>query len=215
MKVVFNIIFASLFLFSCQNGSNKQAAQGKDASQENPNAITCERIGQVYTSYTHADLLEKFGREEVENEFREIDGEQQEITKVFPSQAEEVIVVWSDDTKNKASKLMIWNEEAPYATKEGLRVGISLRDVIKVNNFLSIDFSNFYSDISGFANIESFNGGEIEEKYPCLGGKFDIVRLKGVDVNALDDFKQKSTVNSSDPLMQSMDLKLAEISISN
>lgn len=215
MKVVFNIVFASLFLFSCQNAGNKQAAQEQESPQENPNAITCERIGQVYTSYTHTDLLEKFGPEEVENDSREIDGVEREITRVFPSQAEEVIIVWSDDTRSKVSKLIIWNEEAPYATKEGLRVGISLRDVIKVNNFLSIDFSNFYSDISGFANIESFNGGEIAEKYPCLGGKLDIVRLKGVDVHTLDDFRQKSTVNSSDPLMQSMDVKLAEISISN
>jgi hypothetical protein len=211
MKVVFSILFASLFLFSCQNASNEKSAQ----EQENPNAITCERIGQVYTSYTHADLQEKFGQEELEDESREIDGVNKATTRVFPYKAEEVIVIWTDDTRNKVEKLTIWNENAPYATKEGLRVGISLRDVIKFNNFLSIDFTNFYSDISGFANIEGFNGGEIEEKYPCLGGKLDIVRLKGVDINALDDFKKKNTVNSSDPLMQSIEVKLAEISISN
>lgn len=215
MKVVFNIIVASLFLFSCQNAGDGQASQKQEAPQEEPNAITYERIGQVYTSYTHADLVEKFGSEALEDESREIDGEQRETTKVFPFQAEEVIVLWSDDTKTKVSKLIIRNDESPYTTKEGLRVGISLRDVIKFNNFLSIDFSNFYSDISGFANIESFNGGDIEEKYPCLGGKLDIVRLKGVDVNTLDEFKKKSSVNSSDPLMQSMDIKLAELSISN
>jgi hypothetical protein len=211
MKALFNILFASLFLFSCQNTSSEKSAQ----EQEDPNAITCERIGQVYITYTHADLQEKFGQGELEDESREIDGVKREITRVFPYKSEEVIVVWTDNTKTKALKLMIWNEGAPYATKEGLRLGISLRDVIKVNNFLSIDFSNFYSDISGFAVIESFNGGEIEQKYPCLGGKLDIVRLKGVDINTLDDFKKKSTINSSDPLMQSMDVKLAEISISN
>src|SRR5690606_14880992 len=119
MKVVFNIIVVSLFLFSCQNAGDEQASQEQETPQEEPNAITCERIGQVYTSYNHADLLEKFGSEGVEDESREIDGEQRETTKVFPFQAEEVIVLWSDDTKTKVSKLIIRNDESPYTTKEG------------------------------------------------------------------------------------------------
>lgn len=207
MKLIAKLAILPLFLYSCQNAPVKEEAQ-------NPNEITDQSIGPVKVSFTKNDLLEKFGKEELQDEEREIDGVKRETTRVYPNKPEEVTVVWEDNTEEKPLKLIIWNENGPYATKEGLRLGISLRDVVKLNNFLSVSFTNFYQELDGYANILSFNNGEIEEKYPSLTGRLDIVRLKGVDKYKLDDFKLKDSVNSSDPIVQSMDVKITEISIS-
>lgn len=217
MKTIVKIILASLFFVSCQ-GEIKQDSDANTSveNQEiNPSMISCEAIGLVKVSYSKKDLVEQFTEAELRDDTRTIRNVERSITVVFPNKPEEVIVVWADDTKEKVSELIIWDENGPYSTKEGLRVGISLRDVVKLNNYLSVDFTNFYSSMDGYANITGFNGGELEEKYPCLGGRLDIVRLKGVDKLTLDEFKTQDTVRSSDAMMQHIEVKITEILIRN
>lgn len=208
MNKLIVMVCLSLFLYSC--GNTNQNAETEEVS---PTAITCNGIGLVNLSDNKKSLEEKFSAEDLQDESREIRGEKRNTTIVFPNTPEELTVVWEDDSQEKMSTVFIWNENGPYATKEGLRVGISLRDVVKLNNYLSVSFTNFYSSMDGYANILGFNGGEIEEKYPCLSGKLDIVRLKGVDKLKLDEFKKQDSVSSGDPMVQNMDVKISEISI--
>lgn len=199
-----------LSVSACRNsGSSNTSAQ----QDEDPDLITCERIGPVHISATPESLAETFGPDQLLEDTREINGVQRKVTKVFPDEAGEVVVVWSADDPDKIDQLLIWNESGPYHTKENLRVGISLRDMVRINNFLPVTFTNFYSSMDGYAQISSFNGGDIEKNYPCLTGKLDIVQFKGVDAFALEDFKNIDTVRSSDKLVQNMVVKISEISL--
>lgn len=200
----------SLFLFSCQNSGNSKKEK---EVEEDPNLITCERVGPVYKDSSPESLLETFGKDQLSQGTREVDGMKREVTKVFADQPEEIVVVWSVEDPNTVDQLVVWNENGPYHTKENLRVGIDLRDVVRINNFLPVTFANFYASLDGYGRISSFNGGDIEKNHPCLSGKLDIVRLKGVDAYALDDFKQLDTVRSSDQMVQNMVVKISEISV--
>lgn len=210
MKCSFGLILATVVLFSCQNPKTESV---ESTEEVDPTQITCDGIGLVKLGYSKQDLIEQFGEEDLKDQTREIKGEKRNITVVFPDQPEEVTVVWEDDLQQKAWKLLIWNENGPYATKEGLRLGTDLRDIVKINNFPSVSFTNFYVALDGYADITGFNGGRIEEEYPCLGGRLDIVRLKGIDKNKLDEFKKEKDVSSSHPLVLNMDVKITEISI--
>ena len=208
MKKVTMFICVSLFLFSCNNATKKV-----EEKEESTTAINCDGIGLVKLADTKATLAEKFAAEDLQEDSKEIKGVKKDITVVFPNKPEEITVVWEDDTRAKIASLIIYNEEGPYATEEGLVLGSSLRDIVKANNYLSVGFTNFYASVDGYADILSFNGGVIEEKYPCLSGRLDIERLKGVDVNRLDAFKLQKEVSSGDAMMQNIDVKLTEISI--
>lgn len=210
MKYSFSFILATVFLFSCQNPKTENA---ESVEEVDPNQISCDGIGLVKLAYNKQDLIEQFGEGNLKDQTREIKGKKRSTTIVFPDQPEEVTVVWEDDSQEKAWKLLIWNENGPYATKEGLRLGTDLRDIVKINNFPSVSFKNFYVALDGYADITGFNGGKIEEDYPCLGGRLDIVRLKGIDRNRLDEFKKEVDVSSSHPLVLNMDVKITEISI--
>ncbi len=208
MKKVIMFICVSLFLFSCNNGTTKV-----EETKESTTAISCDGIGLVKLVDTKTSLAEKFTAEDLQDDTKEIKGVKKNITVVYPNKPEEVTVIWEDDSREKISSIVIYNEEGPYATEEGLALGSSLRDIVKANNYLSVNFTNFYSSIDGYADILGFNGGAIEEKYPCLGGRLDIVRLNGVDVNRLDEFKLQKEASSGDAIMQNMDVKVTEISI--
>lgn len=213
MKYSLPFMMAAVFMMSCQNPDTKKTESAQNAEEIDPTAINCDGIGLVKLSYSKQDLIEQFGEDDLRDNIKEIKGEKKNTTIVFPDKPEEVTVVWEDDSQEKAAKLLIWNENGPYSTKEGLRLGTDLRDIVKINNFPSVSFTNFYVALDGYADITGFNGGVIEEEYPCLGGRLDIVRLKGIDKNRLDEFKEEVEVSSGHPLVLNMDVKITEISI--
>ena len=201
------VLLWSVCFMSCQNRA------GNETETEDPNLITCERIGPVLKNSTASSLEETFGSENLSQSTRNVDGEERNITRVFANQPEEVTILWSKEDPNVVEKLIVMDENGPYHTKENLRVGISLRDVVRINNFLPVTFSNFYSGVGGYGQILSFGGGEIEKNYPCLKGQLDIVRLNGIDVNALETFKELDTVQSNHQLVQNMLIKITEITL--
>ncbi len=210
MKNLLCIVAIAAFAVSCQQGQKKA-----DTPAEDPHAITCERIGPVKLGYSYAALDSALGSGKLENSTADVDGNTVHITKVFPNEAEEIIVYWAESQEPYATitKIAVANNFGPYQTAEGLRVGSTLNDVKQYNNFMPVTMTNFYNNIDGFATIIGFNGGDIETKYPCLGGRFDIVKQRGVDVRTLDEIKPEKELKSSHKLFNSIDVEVVEINI--
>src|SRR5690606_33154975 len=143
-------------------------------------------------------------------------GSTHHITKVFKDTPEEIIVRWTEKAAPfvKAASLTVSNELSPYTTEEGIRVGSPLSELKNANNFQPIVFTNFFSHTDGFARIISFSGGDLETKYPCLGGMLDIVKQKQIDAKLLGEFKKEKEVKSSHKALEFLDVKLIELSIS-
>src|SRR5690606_29663748 len=145
-----------------------------------------------------------------------VNGETVQVTRVFPNEAEEITVYWAETQEpyKTITKIAVANNFGPYQTAEGLKVGSTLNEVKQYNNFMPITMTNFYNSLDGFATITSFNGGDIETKYPCLGGRMDIVKQRGVDVRTLDEIKPEAELKSSHKLFTTIDVEVVELSVS-
>lgn len=212
MKKFLSIALIGIFT-ACQ--------QGKKAEEEtvttDPNAITCEGIGLVKLSYSYADVEKEIGADNLENDTYQVNGQTVNITKVYPGEAEEIIIFWGESSEpyTTITKLTVSNNFGPYQTAEGLRVGSTLDELRSVNNFMPITMANFYNSIDGFGEILGFNGGDIETNYPCLGGVLDIVKQRGVDVRVLDEIKPEKELLSSHKVFAALDVEVVELSVSN
>ncbi|WP_134091649.1 hypothetical protein [Olivibacter sp. XZL3] len=212
MKKILSLALIGFVLASCGGASKKD----ENVAEENPNLITCEGIGQVKLNYSHADLEKEFGADKLADSTRDVDGKQVNITKVFKDTPEEVVVFWSEASApfTKAVKLSVSDETGPYQLEEGIRVGSTLKEMVKANNFLPVTFTNFYSNVDGFATIESFNDGDLAQKYPCLGGTLDIDRTDNLEVSLLDEFKKENPVQSNHKAMNFIYANVVELSVS-
>lgn len=211
MNKLLSIALVILTTAACQ-----QTQEQAETPETAPNAITCEGIGPVKLAYTYAALDSAIGGDKLENSTVEVAGQTIHITKVFPNEAEEITVYWAESQEpyNSMTKIAIANNFGPYETAEGLRVGSTLNEVKSLNNFMPITMTNFYNSLDGFATIIGFNGGDIETNYPCLGGKLDIVKQRGVDVRTLDEIKPEAELQSSHKLFNSIDVEVVELSVS-
>lgn len=212
MKRILSAALIAFVLASCG-----EAKKEDKASEQDPNLITCEGIGKVKLSYSHADLEKEFGVEQLADTLKDVDGKKVNITRVFKDTPEEVSVFWAEESApfSKAVKLSVSDEASPYQLEEGIRIGSAIKDVVKANNFLPLTFTNFYSNEDGFGRIESFNDGDLGQKYPCLGGTLDIDRTDNLEVSLLDEFKKENPVKSNHKAMNFIYANLVEISISS
>src|SRR5690606_15232451 len=187
MNKLLNITLLVCIATACQQTQKQQ----EETPQTDPNAITCDAIGPVKLAYSYAALDSAIGANNLENGTTDVDGQTIHITKVFPNEAEEITVYWAESQEpyTTITKIVVANNFGPYQTAEGLHVGSTLNELKQYNNFMPISMTNFYNSLDGFATIIGFNGGDIETKYPCLGGKLDIVKQRGVDVRTLDEIK--------------------------
>ena len=212
MNKLLSIVFLALMAAACQQTQKQEDT----APEADPNAINCEGIGPVKLAYSYAALDSAVGASNLENGTAEVDGQQVQITKVFPNAAEEITVYWAESQEpyQTITKIAVANNFGPYQTAEGLRVGSTLSEVKELNNFMPVTMTNFYNSVDGFATILGFNGGDIETNNPCIGGKLDITKQRGVDVRTLDEIKSETELKSSHKLFNTIDVEVVELSIS-
>jgi len=210
MKRILSLALVGFALASC-GGSAKKAEVVQDTT-----LITCEGIGKVKLSYSHADLEKEFGVDQLADTVKDIDGKKVNITRVFKDTPDEIQVTWSEASAPfvKAAKLSVLDMASPYHLAEDIHVGSTLKDLVKANNFLPITFSNFYAALDGYGHIQSFNDGDLAQKYPCLGGVLDIDRTDNLEKSLLEDFKKDNPAKSNHKAMNFMYVNVVELSIS-
>lgn len=213
MKKFLGLAFAALFMASC-GGSDQKS---EETESGDPNLITCEGIGKVKLSHSHEDLINEFGAENISDTTVNDNGTVHR-TYVWAGTPQEVVVTWTESEAPfvKAEKLSVVQEFGDYHLEDGIGIGANLKELVRLNNFLPISFTNFYAATDGYAVIQDFDEeGEITKKYPCLGGKLDIERTDNIDVNLLEDFKKESPVKSSHRAMEYIIAKVVELNVSN
>ncbi|GAA4781653.1 hypothetical protein GCM10023231_06570 [Olivibacter ginsenosidimutans] len=211
MKKILNLALIGFALASCGGAAKKTTEEVTDST-----LITCEAIGKVKLNYSHADLEKEFGVDQLVDTVKDVEGKKVSITKVFKDTPDEVTVTWAEASApfTKAVKLSVSDGSGPYHLAEDIKVGSPLKDLVKANNFLPVTFTNFYANVDGFAQIQSFNDGDLAQKYPCLGGVLDIDRTDNLETSLLEEFKKENPANSNHKAMNFIYANVVELNIS-
>ncbi len=177
--------------------------------------ITRERIGVLDTSLSEIQIIEQFGQEVVSTRELFVEGELLATqTLLFEGTPRELIINWEDEeTRDKISSVSIEQPESPYATSNGIRVGLPLTELVKLNDNIPIQFYGFGWDYSGY--MPRFTKGPLSESYPWLAA---VVGLSDADWekygNTLMNELAGDELQSSDlPAAKEIPLKLVNLII--
>jgi hypothetical protein len=195
-----------LILFSCNSATEKKAKV--KPSLDPKILITCEGIGEVKLSYSHADLEKKFGNAISEHE-NSIRGK---YTSLWQHNPKHINVYWKENAApfKTVKYIEAVDPMAPYMTKDSIGVGTSLRDLVKKNGGMPITFKNFFSDKDP-GLIKDYNNGEIPKTNPCFAGTLESTDQRPIDVVEMRAFEKVGEVKSFDRLLQRMDVIVSTI----
>lgn len=210
MNNFFPLLLCVLLISACGQNPKKQTAE---SSVDPKNLISCEGVGEVKLSYSYADLEDKFGTGALTEHENTVSGK---YTSIWEGEPRRLDIYWKEaEPPFTQIKYIEVNEvSSPYVTEKGLNVGISLRDVVKINGNMPITFVNFYAaDNSG--DIISFNGGDIEKELPCISGHIEMYNKRNVQEDELQRLREKKEIESYEAILERIDSALGSIRVMN
>lgn len=201
-----------LILAACQSPSTKQAHTEKKSTVDPAIRVSCEGIGEVKLTDSYADLVKKFGRKAVSLHENNVTGT---FTSVWNNDPRQINVYWKE--KTPPYKTIMYMEtvhpQAPYMTNDSIRIGLSLPDLVRRNGSMPLTFNNFYvEEESGL--IINYNNGEIPRTDPCFEGKLEWVSQSNIYKDDYDAFKKQKVVESSDRILNRMEVMLGSMRVS-
>lgn len=153
-----SFLLVLLFLTACKfEGEDKKYNTPKaiDASKNivNWTCVPGEKVGLINKNFTEADIIKVYGKENVSRqEISMGEGEVATSTVVFPKTDNEIFVSWQLDKPFQIiTEILIENEKSPWGTSQGVSVGTTLEELIKING-KDFQFAGFEWDYSGYTN---------------------------------------------------------------
>jgi hypothetical protein len=163
-KFVFFLCIAA-FTISCANDKKEKPSEVKTTVVPSIDStlITDSSWGAITPRTDFAGLQHIFGTANIKDE--RICGPECadtiDVTKIYPGTNKEIIVHWSDKFYHKIILSLESSEEGnPYHTFNGIRMGSTLQDLLKLNG-KKITFWGFDWDYGGY--IQSYNNGALEK----------------------------------------------------
>ncbi len=199
-------LFAYLIAFSSCQPKPKEEAKGPAIDPKV--LVSCEGIGEIKLTDSHESLVKKFGANAVSEHSNTTSGA---YTTVWDGSAKQVNIFWKETAAPFVHVRYIESTsfEGPYESVSGLKSGMPVRDIPKINTDMPITFHNpFGTESPGL--ITTFNKGAIATTDPCITGSVEFSRSRNVDEKTLASFKQEKIVDSSHPLLaERMDMILS------
>lgn len=152
----------------------------KAASTVNPppqsQLITCDGIGIIKLSDQLKDLKEKVGTSNISVDSVYAEGDLVEIANVlWKGTTKEIRVYWK--ARKLSSKnirvLEAFNPKSIYHFANGVSVGTTMAQLVKLNGGVPISFTGFGIDFPLAGVFAGFNGGKLSKTMPCFTGYFD------------------------------------------
>lgn len=164
----------TLSLFSCNEAKpDKEKIDKTEKPALDPTTQVIEDEQKETTTYILDDLLNydsekeliaKFGKENIERMTQYYPEGMGEYTStlLYPKTPNEVIFSWNDDTLNfeKLGTVKIAMRASEWVTKKGLKIGLSLKDLEKING-KEFKFFGFEWDYAGAVD---FNEGTLDDR---------------------------------------------------
>ncbi len=217
MRIFF--ILSALLLFACNNPSgsgNKQAGKVYSiaGNQDGGEEITCWGIGEIDLDDDMASLEEKVGRKGLSQDSLMKEGAFEGfVTKLWKGTAKEIVVHWKEKKAPYAviDYLEVVQPASPYHFANGIKIGTSLNDIIKLNGGTAVNLYGFGWDYGG--TFIDFGKGKLAGDIPCFGGVFALPdNIKTDDSREITgDIK----ITSSHPALKNYEVKLVAIRVVN
>lgn len=207
MRVCFLVSFLFLFIACDQPGKTTKKPE------INPGLlISCEGIGEVKLTDSHAALEKKFGAAALTEHENTETGK---YTTIWENDVKRVNVYWQESKApfEKIRYIEAPDALSPYLTADSVRVGLTLRELVKKNGNMTITFRNFFASKQG-GLIKTFNSGEIAKTNPCLGGNLEWVKQTNIYVAEQNEFRSKEVLESYDRILERIEVVLSSIRIS-
>lgn len=158
--LLLTVIIALVFT-SCHDNEDKKADKPQEVDT-NKFLLTDSSWGKIRLATTYKDLVDIFGESSIVNE--RICGpecvDSLDVTIIKRGTPEEIIVYWHINRyQQEIASLQSYAEGAPYHTLQGLKIGSTLAELLKINK-QHINFAGFGWDYGGY--IHTYNGGTLE-----------------------------------------------------
>ena len=142
MRILFSI-FSLFLLTACNRGQNQTPGKASadstgsvEITQGDANQITCWGIGDIELSDDLATIEEKIGKEHLKQDSLFMEGMfETMVTTVWSSTPKEITIRWKEKEPpyQTIDYLEIASAEAPYHFANGVRIGMSLKELEQLN----------------------------------------------------------------------------------
>jgi hypothetical protein len=162
MKYLFSALLVITLIWGCKNDKKPSALTEEKKISKDSTLITDSSWGIIDRLAGIETLKKIFGDANVKDE--RICGpecvDSVDVTKIYSEKDKEIIIYWQDSAYHKKiGFLENYQQNSPYHTSAGIKMGSTLIDLLKLNGN-KITFSGFGWDYGGF--IQSFNKGALE-----------------------------------------------------
>lgn len=174
------------------------------------NLIDCSGIGQIRLSDNLVALENKIGKENLSRDSLMLEGMFEGfITVAYKNTSREVKIYWKEKQPpyRNIRMLEITRPDSPYRFANGLGIGTSLQELVKLNSDIPVSLYGFAWDYGG--TLISFNNGSLSKILPCFSGVFDIQTLNGSKQER--QIMGDRPINSGNPVLKQYQVRLAKI----
>ena len=170
LKNVFLLLLGcAFFALGCETATKPDPDQNPSGTViKKPEAVpnwTCvpgKQVGLITATSTEGDIIYAYGKENVtRGEVGLGEGIMAEGTVLFPNTENELFIIWKEAHPYKQiQSIRVMKEGTQWKTAEGITVGTSLEDLIKING-KDFKFAGFEWDFAGV--VLDWDGGAIDE----------------------------------------------------
>lgn len=168
------------------------------------------QAGQILPNTTEKDISNLFGKENVNQDTIFVaDMEPFVGTSLYKGTANELQIIWTD-AKREHPEVVITRQKGQWQSSKGIKIGMTLAELVQLNDGKAIQFSGFGWDYGG--NVTNWNGGALEqEKLMVRLQEGEITPdLQKIYQNVLGE----ATFSSDTKEIEKLNITIAEISVS-
>ena len=206
------VLFLSCNQKQTEKLSSDPVSDLNTVTTETDTQITCWGVGSVDLGDDLKTIEEKIGKDRISTDSLFLEGMFERLISVIDQgKPTELKIHWQETkpTFNTIRYIEISNPKSVYQFANGIKVGISLAELVKLNEGKALQLHGFGWDYGG--TFIDFGEGTLKGDIPCFGGVF---AFQG-SANIPSEISGEQKISSDHPALQQQEIKLVKITINN
>jgi hypothetical protein len=213
----FFIVACLVLVFACKGKENeKQETLAEIATKQiyadsllDISFEPCVRFGKIHNKVAETDLINLYGKTNVQTYRDTVGGKPYATTILFEGQNNELQIVWHNEELLQYPNVCLFTKnKTKWQAPEGITIGTSLEEITKING-KPFEFTGFGSPNGGI--ITDFKGGKLQAIAKCYVFVLDYDRKSNPIIEA--PMSGSEAVGSDNPKLKSLGLKIKNIRV--